>query len=145
LARRRREQWREALRGGLERAYNRGDLAALDGLYAPEVTYHRPPLPDIEGREALKGYVVDLRRTFSSLRFTIDEIILEKEGLAARWTLRGTHTGRSPSMLVPPTGKEATLTGCTTAHRTRDRIIEQWDYGDWLGLFHRLGVIPPLA
>jgi len=133
------------LRCVVEQAYHQGRLEALDELYAPGIVYHRPPLADIEGLEALKAYVADLCLAFSGVRLTLHEIVVEGDILASRWTLRGSHTQRSPSMPVPPTGKEASVTGCSMAHWAEGRINEEWNYTDWLGLFQQLGVIPPMG
>jgi len=139
------EDVRTTAQRAIEGAYNQGTLASLDQLYAPDVLYHRPPLVDIEGLGLLKEYIADLRRAFSEVRYTLDEIALEGEILASRWTFRGRHTGRSPSMPVPPTGREATITGCSMAHCVRGRIEEEWSHADWLGFFQQLNVIPPMG
>ena len=128
----------------LEAAYNQGNLAALEELCAADAIFHRPPYPDIEGLEAFREHVADLRRTFSDVRITFDEIIVQEETLARRWTIRGTHTGRSPSMPLPPTGRGVMITGCGMTHLLDGRIVEEWIYADWLGLFQQLGAIPPM-
>lgn len=133
------------VRAALEVAYNQGDLEALDKVYAPYILYHRPPLADMEGLEALKEFIAGLRRAFSHARLTLDEITREGEVLAGRWTFRGTHTGRSPSMPVPPTGRGVTVTGCCMAHWADGTIDEEWACADWLGLFQQLGVVPPMG
>jgi predicted ester cyclase len=133
------------VRAALEMAYNQGHLKALDRIYAPCIRYHRPPLADMEGLEALKEFIADIRSAFSNVQLAIDEVTLEGEVLAGRWTFRGTHTGRSPSMPVPPTGRGVTVTGCCMAHWTGGRIDEEWVYSDWLGLFQQLGVVPPMG
>jgi len=138
------EDLKDAFRRTLEAAYSQGNLAGLEELYTAEAAFHRPPFPDIEGLEAFKAYVADLRCAFSDVRLTLREIVLEGEALATRWTFQGTHTGRSPSMLVPPTGRSATITGCCMVHCVDGRIDEVWSYADWLGLFQQLGVIPPM-
>jgi len=129
----------------LERAYTQGDLRALCRLYASDVVCHRPPLTDIEGLAALVQYVSDLRRAFSHVRLALDEIILEGQTTSSRWTLRGTHTERRPSIPVPPTGREVTVAGCSVAHWRDGRVYEEWSYVDWLGLFRQLRIVPPMG
>lgn len=133
------------VRAALEGAYNRGELEGLDEVYVADVVYHRSPLQDIQGLEELKRFISDIRLAFSRVEYSLDEITLEGQVLAGRWTFQGTHTGRSPTMPVPPTGKAVTVTGCCMAHRVRDRIEEEWACTDWLGLFQQLGVIPPMG
>jgi predicted ester cyclase len=129
----------------IEAAYNEGLLERLDELYAPDAIYHRPPLTDIEGLDDLKAYIADLRRTFSELHYTLEETTWEGMAMGSRWTLRGRHTGRSPSMPVPPTGREITITGCSMVHYAQGKIEEEWNHADWLGFFQQLNVIPPVG
>jgi predicted ester cyclase len=136
---------RSAVHRVIEEIYNQGNLDGLDQLYARDVLYHRPPLADIEGLGPLGEYVADLRRAFSEVRYTLHEIALEGVVLACRWTFQGRHTGRSPSMPIPPTGREVTITGCSMAHCVQGRIEEEWSYADWLGFFQQLNVIPPMG
>jgi predicted ester cyclase len=127
----------------MEGAYHRGELQGLAELYAADAVQHRPPLGDNEGLEAIRAYVADLRRTFSGIRLSVDQVIVAGDSHAIRWTFRGTHTGRSPAMPVPPTGREIAMGGCSVGHWRQGRIDEEWVYVDWLGLFGQLGVIPP--
>jgi predicted ester cyclase len=78
------------------------------------------------------------------MHLRVKEIILDGDTHAGPWTFRATHTGRSPALPVPPTGKQVIATGCTVSHWADGKITEEWNYVDWLGLFHQLGVIPPL-
>jgi predicted ester cyclase len=133
------------VRAAIEGAFNGGDLEGLDRVYAPSVVGHRSPLEDIQGLEELKSFIGDIRLAFSRVKYSLDEITLEGEVLAGRWTFWGTHTGRSPTMPVPPTGKAVTVTGCCIDHCAGGRIVEEWTCTDWLGLFQQLGVIPPMG
>ena len=139
------EEIRAKVRRIMEGAYSQGNLDALAGLYAADVLYHRPPLADLEGLKALREYVSDLRRAFSNVRFTVNRIILSEDAFALLWTLQGQHSGRSPALPIPPTGRQATMTGCTAAHWAEGMIDEAWAYADWLSLFWQLGVMPPMG
>jgi predicted ester cyclase len=48
-------------------------------------------------------------------------------------------------MPVPPTGRRVEMMGCSVSHWMVGRIVEEWNYVDWLGLFRQVGVIPPLG
>lgn len=129
----------------LEGAYNAGNLDALDGLYTAGVLCHWPPLPDLQGLEALKEYVADMCSAFSDIQFTIDRVIFEGDALAILWTFRASHTGQSPVMPIPPTGRRVNITGCIISVWTNGKIVEEWSHANWLGLFRQLGVIPPMG
>ena len=129
----------------VDEAYNKGNLDVLDEHHVADYVYHIPPNPDIEGLEAYKQFITDLRNGYPDLQLTIDEIIVEGDIVAIRWTLQGTHTGQSPTLGIPPTGKKVTFTGCAVTHWVDDKIVEEWNYADHLGLMQQLGfnIVPP--
>jgi predicted ester cyclase len=73
------------------------------------------------------------------------EVIIEGDAAVIRWTWEGTHSGVSPSLGIPPTGKRASMVGCSVFHFRNGKIVEQWEYSDTLGLPQQLGVIPALG
>lgn len=139
------EEVRARIRRVVAGAYTQGDLEALGELYAADFLYHRPPLPDIEGLEEYRQHIADIRRAFSDIQFSIHRIILEGDAQAYPWAFRGTHTGRSPSIPVPPTGRKVVMMGCSVSRWMGGLIVEEWNYVDWLGLFRQVGVIPPMG
>ena len=138
------EELKATIRRVVGGAYNKGNLDAMDELYAPNFVYHRVPLPDIVGLEAYKQAIADIRNSFSNLKLTFDKIIMEEDTVATRWTFRGTHTGQSPTIPIPPTGKKVLITGGSITHIRGGKAVEEWNYADWLGFFQQLGVVPPL-
>jgi len=126
-------------------AYNQGNVDALDEIYAPEFVYHRPPLPDIVGLKAYKQTILDVRQSFTEVKLTFDEIIVEGDTIATRWTWQGKHAGQSPFFPFPATGKEVKITGSSMSHMQGGKATEEWNHANWLGFFQLLGVVPPLG
>ena len=60
--------------------------------------------------------------------------------MVARWTASGTHKG--DMMGIPPTGKQATVTGITIFRFANSKIAEGLTTWDALGALQQLGVIP---
>jgi steroid delta-isomerase-like uncharacterized protein len=139
------EERKATIRRAWYEAWNKGNLDALDEILAADFVRHRPPFPDIEGLEAFKQFVADTRSSYPDCQLTIHEMIIEGDTTAARWTWSGTHTGRSPTFDIPPTGKHGTLAACDVAHWVEGKCVEQWENGDYLGVFQQLGMIPPLG
>ena len=139
------EEFKATIRRVVEGAYNKGNLDALDELYAADFVVHKPPFPDIEGLEAFKQFIADTRISYPDVQLTLDEIIVEGDRTAARWTFRGTQTGQSPTTSAPPTGKQVTFTGCSVTHLVEGKTVEEYQNADWLSLLQQLGVIPPLG
>jgi predicted ester cyclase len=64
---------------------------------------------------------------------------------AMRWTWEAVHSGTSPSLGVPATGKRVRSVGCSVFRFRDGKVAEQWEYGDMLGLLQQLEVIPALG
>lgn len=124
---------------------NKGNLDAMDEIYAGDCLYHGFPFPDIKGLEAAKQMFSGELAAWPDLRMTIDEIIIEGNTAVACMTYEGTHTRQSPFIPIPPTGKKAVWKACIVAHYVGGKCVEQWEYGDNLGLLQQLGVIPSMG
>jgi hypothetical protein len=55
------------------------------------------------------------------------------------------HIRTSPSLPIPPTGKEVVLQGCIVVHGKDGKVVEEWEHSDYLGFLQQLGVVPPLG
>ena len=82
---------------------------------------------------------------FSDIQISYEEMVGEGDSLAYRYTWRARHTGQSPALGIPPTGKEALLQGCIVVHLAGGKIVEEFEYSDYLGFLQQLGVVPPLG
>ena len=85
------------------------------------------------------------KTAFPDFRYDLEELLPVDGGSAvvARWTMRGTHHGQFFG--VAGTGRTFESPGLSL-HRISDgRIVEEWEYGDDLGLMRELGfrVEPP--
>jgi predicted ester cyclase len=77
---------------------------------------------------------------FPDIHFTVDDIFVEGDKVALRWTLRGTHKGEFAG--VPPTNKQVAIWGISVDRISGGKIAETWERYDTLGLMQQLGVIP---
>jgi predicted ester cyclase len=127
-----------------EEAWYKGNVDALNEAYAADYVWHSPPFPDISGLEAVKQFIASARLAFSDIQVTYAEWIAEGDAIAYRYTMHMKHTGIWSFLPIPPTGKEVTLQGCIVVHVKDDKVIEEWEYSDYLGFLQQLGVVPPL-
>jgi predicted ester cyclase len=83
-----------------------------------------------------------LRTAFPDLRYTIEEVIVEGETIAARWTARGTHQGmlQVPMGSIQATGQPVTLQGITMGRVIGGKAGESWVIMDQFGLLRQIGV-----
>ena len=101
-----------------------GDPAAMRAVLAPDFLDH-DPLPGQPAGAAGGEYVVTTMHTAQpDLRFTIDDLVAERDRVTIRWTLHGTNTG--PLLGRPPTGKPVELAAIVVFRIADGLIAERW-------------------
>jgi predicted ester cyclase len=127
-----------------EEAWLKDNLDALDEVYAADYVWHRPPFPDTTGIQAVKESIEGMRSAYSDVQVVYDEMVGEDSTIAYRYSICAKHTGVTPTMPIPPTRKEVALVGCVVVHIVDRKIVEEFEYSDYLGFLQQLGVVPPL-
>jgi steroid delta-isomerase-like uncharacterized protein len=136
------QQQKMMIQRWVEVAWNNGDLAIADEVYSPDYLLHDPARP-IHGTEALKQFVATFLTGFPDIHVTIEDMIAEGDKVVWRYTVRGTHKGEF--MGIAPTGKSITLTGILISRFADDKVVEDWNNYDALGMLQQLGVIPSMG
>ena len=139
------EEMRAALTKMLDDFWHKEDIEAAYAIYSDDVVFQRIPSPPMVGKGANMQADAGMLAAFSDNKTTVDEIIIEGDAAAIRWTWEATHSGVSPSLGIPPTGNRVSIVGCSVFHFRNGKIVEQWEYSDLLGLLQQLGVIPALG
>lgn len=139
------EEIKAALAKMIDDFWHKGDVKAAYEIYSDDIVFHRVPFPPVVGKEANMQADAGTLAAFTENRTTIDEIIVEGDTAAVRWTWEAVHSGTSPSLGIPATGKRVHMVGCSVYTFRDGKIAEQWEYGDMLGLLQQLGVIPALG
>ncbi len=122
-----------------EEAFNRGNLAVVDELCAPNYVFHDPTGP-VNGPEGFKQYIQMYLTAFPDTHVTIDDIIAEGDLVVTRNTFHGTHRG--PLQGVPPTGTRVDVPGMVVTRIVNGKGVESWGVYDGLGMMQQLGVVP---
>jgi len=129
----------------VDEAWNKGNLETLNELHATGYIEHRPPFPDVVGLDAFKQVVAGAHLTCPDFHITIEELILEGDKLAVRFSWTGTHLGQGKNIPIPPTGKQLTVKGSHILHLEGDKLTEGWHFADNLGLLQQLGLVPQIG
>ena len=136
----------------VEEVWNKGNVAAVDELVAPNLVSHfdvpaNAPVP-AEWQQSLEDYkqfVTQWRITFPDYHSTIELQVAEGDLVVTRSTIRGTHKGEYRGLEfkgIPPTGKQISWT-ITTIDRVADgKIVESWFNDDSVGRLQQIGALP---
>ena len=125
----------------IEAGFSKGNLAVADAIIAPNFVNHDPGTPPLPtGPEGYKQLVTAYRTGYPDLQLTVDDLFAEGDKVGVRWTARGTHTGQLGD--IPPTGKQAMITGISVLTIAGGKVAAQHTNWDTLGMLQQLGVIP---
>lgn len=81
-----------------------------------------------------------LDRAASLLRFTLHDLVAERDLVALRWTWEATHTGTF--RIWRPSGKRVTNSGIVIYQLEQGKVVRVWLETDRLGVLQQIGVIP---
>ena len=115
-------------------------MAALEESCATDIVYYPPSGEEIRGLENVEQYLSGLFNAFPDNYMTIDDVVVEGDKIATRWTWTGTHKGEWRG--VPPTNKKLMGWGIIIDRVVGGKVVELWERFDTLGLMQQLGVIP---
>ena len=124
-----------------EEVFNKGNLAVVDELIAPNYVMHQVNGQEIKGLDGFKQIITMYRTAFPDLQAGIDSIVAEGDMVAIRFTMRGTFKGEM--MGIAPTGKQCTFTQAIFHRMEGGKQVEAWSYSDQLSTYQQMGVPIP--
>jgi predicted ester cyclase len=122
-----------------EEALNGADLAVLDEILSPELTYHSVTPSELSGRELAESVLGSILIGFPDVEYTVEQAFSGGDVVTLIWSAEGTHTGAFQG--YEPTGKRAAWTGINVYRFTCGRIAEVWAESDALGRLRQMGVV----
>jgi len=118
-------------------------MAEIDETCATNVVFHSGMGRDIRALKDFKQFFSAYYDAFPDIHWTIDDMVVEGDKVAVRWTLTGTQKGEF--MGIPPTNKKVTVWGIEIDRVVGGKLVEVWARVDTLGLMQQLGAIPPIS
>jgi hypothetical protein len=115
-------------------------MARIDEAYATNVVFHTETGKDIRGLKDLKPYLSANYDAFPDNHWTLEDMVVEGDKAAVRWTVTGTHKGEF--MGIPPTNRKGTIWGIDIIRFAGGKVVEIWTRTDTLGMMQQLGVVP---
>jgi steroid delta-isomerase-like uncharacterized protein len=136
----------ELVRAACKAIWSEHDLDKADQYYAANFVPHYPSVgmaPVAPGPEGVKELARSILEGFPDYHETVEDLVADGDRVAARLTLRGTHTG--PFAGAPATGKSVEFTDVTFVRIENGKIAELWGLSDHLTLLTQLGAMEPPA
>jgi steroid delta-isomerase-like uncharacterized protein len=118
-----------------EEIVNQQNLDAIDEIYTADCVWHQPD-QDLQGSEQAWRFLVMYLSAFPDTHVSVEDVIAEGDKVVTRIRLRGTH--RAELMGIAPTGKPIEVKGITIHRIEGDKIVEQWQSHDDLGLMQQI-------
>ncbi len=127
-----------------EESWTSADLGTLDELLAPDYRVYVGGELALEGREAAKRALGEMRSAFPDGELTVEDIVAREDRVAVRFTLRATQSGALtvPDGALPPTGRRIEVTGISMYRVADGKVLERRLVLNRLGLLQQLGLVP---
>jgi steroid delta-isomerase-like uncharacterized protein len=123
----------------MDEVMNTGNLSVLDEIAHPDVIDHTVPPGMPAGREGVKAAIAMYRTAFPDMHSVLEDMIVDGDRVATRYTLTGTHQGEF--MGIPATGKRVSVSGIDIMRFRDGKITERWAQEDNLGMLQQLGIV----
>jgi predicted ester cyclase len=126
-----------------EEVWNRKRESAIDEMLSRDVRLYGltgDPTEAIVGTEGFKKYWRVMISIFPDIQIAVESTIAEEDKVAARCSMRATHSGRG--LGFEPTGRKIHITGVRIAVFQEGKTIEAWNNFDTLAMYRQLELFP---
>lgn len=135
------EHNKAVVRRFFEEAFNQGNTALVDELFAPDRSYYLNSDVVMEGTQGVKAAITNVRGMFRDLLWTVEELIGEGDRVAARVAYSGVYQGGSELFPASALGKPFSARGLFLCHLTDGKIVAAWHSTDRLSHFRQLDLV----
>lgn len=140
------ESNKELLRRFVADVIDGQDIDAADAYLSDNFVHHDQAPGELTrhqtGLKGQKNFFTDVVfNAFSEFRTEFEDMVGEGDMVAGRWRQTSRNTG--DWLGRPGTGRTAEIAGISIVRIRDDRIIEEWEARDAIGLFTQLGVPLP--
>lgn len=121
-------------------AFNERDWATEAACKSADYRAHVTGAPGPLDTSAWAGFMQTFTAAFPDAQIETGECIAERESVATRWTITGTHRGDFQG--VPATGRQIVLEGLDFSRVVDGKIAEHWAQFDVVGVLQQIGAMP---
>ena len=123
-----------------EECLNQRHSDILPELFTANVVIHSSA-PETVGLDGIRQTVNRVHAMFPDHHFTVDDVVVNGDKAAARWTMTATNT--APLSGIAPTGRAITQHAVVFYRFEEGKIAEFWVQMDQLGVLRQVGVEIP--
>jgi steroid delta-isomerase-like uncharacterized protein len=124
------------------KVWETGNLNEVDELTDPDFKEHTPDptfQSDKKGIDYVKDLIQSVRKGFSDLKITINDVITSENKAVVYSTWTGKHTGTFND--IPPSDNEINFNNIDILEIRNGKITGHWGLSDNLSLLMQMGVI----
>jgi steroid delta-isomerase-like uncharacterized protein len=119
--------------------WNSHDVTTYERVVSPDAVHHFGVRSDAVGLAAIQHGLEGFFTAFPDLTGPIEDIVVDGNRVAFRYTDSGTSTG--DFFGTPATGGSVSWTGATILRVSCGEIVESWAEVDGLGMWRQLGLL----
>jgi predicted ester cyclase len=129
----------QRIRRLIDGVWNGEDPSVADDLVAEDYTLpEEDELPgDFTGPNLYRGLAESTREAFEDLSFEIEDVLVDGDRVAVRWTMRGTHAG--PLFGVAPSDEGVEASGIEVDRFEDGKLVASWIQTDEKGILEQIG------
>jgi len=135
-------QIKQLVESFISEVWNKGNLQALRELSTENYTYTLNSQP-ARNRQAMEQFLTSVRLAFPDWKVHIIDMLVEGNKAAVRWSGEVTHNGVFLGM--KPTGRRIGVAGINIYHIQDDKISQEFELMDSLGMLQQLDAVPEAA
>jgi predicted ester cyclase len=133
----------ERIRRLVDGVWNRTDPSVADELVHEDYTLPAEDLPgDFTGPNLYRGLAEETHEAFDDLTFEIEQVLVDGDEVAVRWTMSGIHSG--PLFGVAPSGEEVEVQGIEIDRFADGQLVASWIHTDEKEILEQIGGLRPL-
>ena len=135
------EQKKTHVRQYFAEVVGKGNLEAIPDFVAPDIIFWGPYTSEpILGIKGFTELIAMLHAAFDDFQITEEEMVVEGDTVATRWTASGVHRGEF--MGTGPSGEPFRFTGTGFYRIVDGKILEAWSLNNSVEVIRQLGGAP---
>ncbi len=132
------DQNKKIMSDAYEKVFNQNNPDLVEKIFSEKYVVHHPVAP-FKGLETLKQQVTYANSALAGYHIEVHDIFSENNKVVSRFTVRGKHV--DSFFNIPATGNLLIITGMLFTHIEDNKIVEEWEFFDQVGILQQLDAI----